>query len=153
MRTKNTDGEVMSSLLGFDDLALPLSASVDDADLSVYFLGQSVNGGTMTVRVAGLKPDWEASTATWLRPKTGANWQVAGAKGANDRTAVVASRLVDYREVGAWLEFDVTTLVQQGYRSFILYGAHAGVNKAIYFPSNEYWDASKRPILTIRYDQ
>ncbi len=55
----------MSSLIGFDDLALPLSASVDDADLAVYFLGQSVNGGTTKVYVAGLKPDWEASTTTW----------------------------------------------------------------------------------------
>jgi hypothetical protein len=65
VRTNSTDGEVMSTLLGFDEVALPLGASVDDADLAVYFLGQSVNGGTTTVHVAGLKPDWEASTATW----------------------------------------------------------------------------------------
>ena len=153
VRTNSTDGEVMSTLLGFDEVALPLSASVDDADLAVYFLGQSVNGGTTTVHVAGLKPNWDASTATWLRPKTGVAWQAAGAKGANDRTEPGASRLVDYTEVGTWLVFDVTALVKEGYTAFILYGEHQGVNKAVYFPSNDYWDASKHPQLTIRYNE
>ncbi len=153
VRTNNTDGEVMSSLLGFDDPALPLSASLDDADLAVYFLGQSVNGGTTTVHVAGLKPDWEASTATWLQSKAGASWQAAGAKGANDRTVPGVSRLVDYTEVGTWLVFDVTSLVKEGYTEFILYGEHQGVNKAIYFSSNDYWDTSKHPQLTIRYNE
>ncbi|MCP4164774.1 MAG: hypothetical protein GY759_02635 [Chloroflexi bacterium] len=53
------------------------------------------------------------------------------------------SKLVDHTDIGSWLTFDVTKLVQQGYTSFILYGEHEGVNKAIYFPSREYWDAGK----------
>ncbi len=108
--------------------------------------------GDTEVHVAGLKPDWNATTATWLQAKSGSSWQLAGAKGANDRTAPVDSKLVNYTEVGSWLSFDVTTLVQAGTTSFILYGEHLGVNKAIYFPSNDYWDASKRPLLTIRHD-
>jgi hypothetical protein len=152
VRTNSTDGEVMSALIGFDEVGLPLPNVVYEATLSVYFLGQSVSSGETKVHAAGLLPDWEASTATWLRPKTGANWQAAGAKGANDRTAPMDSLLVSYTEVGTWLEFDVTELVQAGTTSFILYGEHQGVNKAIYFPSNDYWDASKRPVLTIRHD-
>ncbi len=130
-----------------------MNKAIYGAELDVYFVGQSVSGGGATVHVAGIKPDWDAATATWLQAQSGSSWQTAGAKGVNDRTAPVDSRLVDYTEVGSWLHFNVTELVQLGYTSFILYGEHEGVNKAIYFPSNEYWDASKRPILDIRYDE
>jgi len=100
----------------------------------------------------GVKPDWDAATATWIESRSGVNWQTPGAKGANDRTGPVDSLYVDYTDVGTWLEFDVTELVRMGYTSFILYGEHEGVNKAIYFPSNEYWDASKHPQLAIHHD-
>ena len=55
--------------------------------------------------------------------------------------------------MGTWLHFDVTDLLQQGYTRYVLYGEHLGVNKAIYFPSNDYWDTTKRPQLMIRYDE
>ncbi len=92
------------------------------------------------------------ATATWSQAQTGSPWQTAGAQGALDRTDPVDSKLVDYTDIGSWLTFDVTELVRQGYTSFILYGEYEGVNKAIYFPSNEYWDASKHAKLTIHND-
>ena len=143
----------MSTLIGFDQINLPLGASIIDADLAIYFLGQSVNGGDTNVHLAAIKPDWNPSVATWLLAKSGSNWQTPGAKGASDRTESTFSRVVNYTEVGTWLYFDVTDLLQQGYTSYILYGEYLGVNKAIYFPSNDYWDASKRPQLMIRYDK
>ena len=152
VRTNSTDGEVMSTLIGFDDVNVPGSQVIYGAELEVYFVGQSVNGGATTVHVAGVKPGWDAAIATWIEAQSGSNWQIPGAKGANDRTDPVDSLYVDYTDVGTWLEFDVTDLVQMGYTSFILYGEHEGVNKAIYFPSDEYWDASKHPKLTIRHD-
>lgn len=152
VRTNGTEGEVMSSLIKFEEVYLPPITIPYHATLSVYFAGQSVNGGATTVHVAGVKPDWDAAQTTWLQYLTGHNWQIAGAKGENDRTAPGHSLVVDYTDVGKWLEFEVTELVRQGYISFILYGEHEGVNKAIYFPSNEYWDASKRPKLKILYD-
>lgn len=142
----------MSALIGFDDVNVPASQAIYGAELAVYFVGQSVSGGATTVHVAGIKPDWDASTATWLQAQSGSIWQTPGAKGANDRTDAADSLYVDYTDVGSWLTFDVTALVQQGYISFILYGEHEGVNKAIYFPANEYWDASKHATLTIRHD-
>ncbi len=104
------------------------------------------------VHVAGISPDWDTATATWSQAQTGSPWQTAGAQGGLDRTDSVDSKLVDYTDIGSWLHFDVTDLVSAGYTSFILYGEHEGVNKAIYFPSSEYWDASKHAKLTIHHD-
>ena len=94
-----------------------------------------VNGGDITVHVAGVEPEWIASQTTWTHYRSGYPWQISGAKGALDRTAPTVSRTLNYMEVGSWLHFDVTTLVQQGYTSFILYASFAGVNKNMYFPS------------------
>lgn len=152
VRVSGNEDEVMSSLIGFDQVNLPDISIPYQATLSVYFKGQSVNGGDMTVHVAGVKQDWDAPQTTWMQYQTGNNWQIAGAKGTDDRSAPEHSMVVDYTDVGKWLVFDVSQLAMEGYTSFILYGEHEGVNKSIYFPSNEYWDATKRPKLKIQYD-
>ena len=88
---------------------------------------------------------------TWVNYSSGQYWQATGAKGTEDRGLHSNVRTVNYSEVGTWLSFDVTDLAQQGVYEFLLFGSYAGVNKDIQFPSNEYWDAFKRPKLTITY--
>jgi len=60
-------------------------------------------------------------------------------------------RTINYLEVGTWIDFDVSDMVRQGEYDFILYPSSLGVNKDVKFASNEYWDATKRPKLTIQY--
>ncbi len=150
-RASSSEDEVMSSLIGFEGLALPDNIHVIDAYLSVYYQSQSVNGGDITVHLAGIERDWQAAQTTWTADGTGNPWQIAGAKGELDRTEPTDSKTLIDTEEGNWLRFDVGDLIQKGYDSFILYAEHEGVNKAVIFPSNEYWDADKRPQLTIHY--
>jgi len=119
--------------------------------LSLYYTGQSVNGGDVLAHIAGLSKDWVPSETTWVQYKTGSNWQTAGAKGADDRWFPSQSRTINYLEVGSWISFDVSDMVRQGVYDFILYPSSLGVNKDVQFASNEYWDVTKRPKLTIQY--
>ncbi len=119
VQTSSTEDEVMTSLIGFDAVNIAPDQTIYDARLTVYFIDQSVNGGDTTVHVAGIKPDWEEATATWLLAQSGSYWQTAGAQGGLDRTAPVDSKLVDYTDVGSWLTFDVTDLVSAKLRSWL----------------------------------
>ena len=42
-------------------------------------------------------------------------------------------------------------MLWEGLYDFILYPSYLGVNKDVRFASNEYWDVTKRPKLTITY--
>lgn len=151
VRTNNTDNEVKSSLVRFTGLNLPANAQIVKAELSLYYSGQSVNAGDMTVYVSGPQRPWLAPQTTWVAYSNGQFWQATGAKGTEDRGLHSHVRTVRYTEVGSWLSFDVTDLAQQGVYEFLLFGSYAGVNKDIQFPSDEYWDAFKRPKLVITY--
>ncbi len=119
VRTASYEDEQMSTLIGFDDVNVPASQIIYDAELALYFVGQSAKGGETTVHIAGIESDWDAATATWLQAESGSNWQTAGAQGALDRTPPVDSKLVDYTDVGSWLTFDVTDLVSAKLRSWL----------------------------------
>ena len=56
-------------------------------------------------------------------------------------------------EVGEWLSFNVTSMMQEDIGEFILHASYLGVNKNIQLRSNDYWDASKRPKLQIWYEE
>ncbi|MCO6450175.1 MAG: DNRLRE domain-containing protein [Caldilineales bacterium] len=95
---------------------------------------------------------WVAPQTTWTNYQTPYYWQATGVKGVDDRNTHEHVRKVKYTEVGSWLDFDVTELVQQGIYEYILYGSYAGTNKDIQFRSNNYWLASERPKLAIWYE-
>ena len=84
VRTNSAEPEIMSSLIGFDNISLPYSAFPVHATLSLYYLGQSVNGGDITVHVAGVEPEWIASQTTWTHYRSGYPWQIPGAKGSSE---------------------------------------------------------------------
>ncbi len=150
LRTSSAENEVKSSLIRFEGLDI-IAEDVISGTLSLYYSGQSVNGGSIQAHIAGMPRIWTPSQTTWLQYKTGGSWQTAGAKGIDDRWTESESRTIDYTEVGTWIDFDVTDIVRQGVNDFILYASSLGVNKDVQFPSNEYWDATKRPKLTISY--
>jgi hypothetical protein len=145
--------EVMSTLIRFDGISLPAGAQVTNAVLSLYYSGQSVNGGAVGVLVSGPYRGWQPPQTTWVNWRTSQSWQADGAKGVEDRGLYVSERIVNYTEVGTWLNFNISDLVQAGEYEFLLHAAYRGVNKDIKIASNEYWDATKRPKLMIWYTQ
>lgn len=153
LRTNNSENEVMSTLIRFDGVTLPSGAQVTNAVLSLYYQGQSVNGGAVGVHVAGPYRAWQSPQTTWVNWRSGQNWQADGAKGVEDRGLYVSERIVNYTEVGTWLNFNVSDLVQAGEYEFLLHATYRGVNKDIKIASNDYWEATKRPKLMIWYSQ
>ncbi len=142
------DQEVRSPLIRFTGVDYD---NLESASLSVYVYGQS-NGCQLQAYVAGVSQPFDVQDATWNQYATGFAWGQAGARSETDRTAPVDDRNVpDVSAGGQWINFDVTTLVEQGIYDFILYARHTSCNVGKVLASHEYWDASKRPKLTIAH--
>ncbi len=154
IRVNYPNDQIYSSLIRFNDAALPAGAEIVKAQLDMYYAGQSVNGGDLTAYVAYTKEPWKASETTWVNFQTSFYWNATGVKGVDDRDPHVYVLPVNYQQVGNWLSFDVTQVVKDtpgDDYDFFFYGSFAGVNKNIYFRSNDYWKVSERPKLTIWY--
>ncbi len=154
IRVNYPNDQIYSSLIRFNDAALPAGAEIVKAQLDMYYAGQSVNGGDLTAYVAYTKEPWKASETTWVNFQTSLYWNATGVKGVDDRDPHVYVLPVNYQQVGNWLSFDVTQVVKDtpgDDYDFFFYGSFAGVNKNIYFRSNDYWKVSERPKLTIWY--
>ena len=154
IRINYPNDQIYSSLIRFNDAALPAGAEIVKAQLDMYYAGQSVNGGDLTAYVAYTKEPWKASETTWVNFQTSLYWNATGVKGVDDRDPHVYVLPVNYQQMGNWLSFDVTQVVKDtpgDDYDFFFYGSFDGVNKNIYFHSNDYWKASERPKLTIWY--
>lgn len=152
LRTSRSEDEVKSSPVEFNNIALPPNAQVTSAVLALYYSGQSVNGGDINAYIADTRKDWIPPQTTWPTHQNNQYWQFGGAKGMEDRNLYSSVRILNYTEVGSWVYFNVTPLVREGLFEFILHASSRGVNKDVQFPSNEYWDPSKRPRLMIWYE-
>ena len=154
IRVNYPNEQIYSSLIRFNNVTLPAGAEIVKAQLDMFYAGQSVNGGDLTAYVAYTKEPWKASETTWVNFQTSLYWNATGVKGVDDRDPHVYVLPVNYQQVGNWLSFDVTQVVKDTSGDdydFFFYGSFDGVNKNIYFHSNDYWKASERPKLTIWY--
>ena len=154
IRVNYPNEQIYSSLIRFNNATLPAGAEIVKAQLDMFYAGQSVNGGDLTAYVAYTKEPWKASETTWVNFQTSLYWNATGVKGVDDRDPHVYVLPVNYQQVGNWLSFDVTQVVKDTSGDdydFFFYGSFDGVNKNIYFHSNDYWKASERPKLTIWY--
>ncbi len=154
IRVNYPNEQIYSSLIRFNNATLPAGAEIVKAQLDMFYAGQSVNGGDLTAYVAYTKEPWKASETTWVNFQTSLYWNATGVKGVDDRDPHVYVLPVNYQQVGNWLSFNVTQVVKDtpgDDYDFFFYGSFDGVNKNIYFHSNDYWKASERPKLTIWY--
>ena len=78
-------GRDVSALLRWDLSSIPAGSTIQSASLTLRITDASSNSYTLFA----LKRAWSESTATWQQAATGSTWQMAGAKGANDRDAAV----------------------------------------------------------------
>ena len=80
----NSAINVTRSLIKFDLSAIPANATINSAVLSLW-TSTDLSSNDRTLRVYRLKTAWNESQVTWQKAANGANWQTAGASGANDR--------------------------------------------------------------------
>ncbi|MFC2085960.1 DNRLRE domain-containing protein [Bacteroidota bacterium] len=145
----------LSSLLYWDVSTIPAGAVVVAVDISL-----SVNDASgATHELYAVNREWDESTATWLRPRTGENWQTAGAQGSLDRgttvlgtatslyTGVLNVRLnaAGVASVQSWVDGTIENfgLTIQDYGS--------AASDGLYFDSRETTEIGRHPRLTIQY--
>ena len=130
---------------------VPNGATIQTATLGLY--KQLYND---TLRLNALLKPWVESQATWQNSQTGVPWSSPGAASAGSDYATAADALVAAPYAAGWVNFDVTTRVQQwsggpssnyGWR---LSQTTSGYNPKT-FVSSEDGNATQRPTLTVVY--
>ncbi len=101
----------IKSLLRFDVSAIPAGKIVDEATLRLYYRRRS-NSNPLTLGAHGVLADWIDSQANRVQRKSGVNWSVAGMGSGSDYTAAAAGTTDIAGGGGAWIELDVTGMVQ-----------------------------------------
>lgn len=100
----NTEGILMR----FDLTAIPLTATVSSATLSLTF-----NDGTgNSYALYALNRLWVPTEATWLRATTGQMWQTAGAQGGADRSPSSGGTVTGTGTIGVVLNAVGRAMVQ-----------------------------------------
>jgi hypothetical protein len=75
------------ALIRWDLSAIPAGSTVSSVSITLNV----TNGSKNTYQIYTLKQAWAESAATWRLYAAGSSWQVAGAKGSDDRGAQVGS--------------------------------------------------------------
>ncbi len=99
------------SLLKFDVATIPITATVDEATLQLYYTSRS-NGNTLKLGAHRVLADWVDSQANWTQRQTGANWAVAGMGSGSDYAALPDGTADVGGPEGAWVDLNVTNMVQ-----------------------------------------
>lgn len=143
------------ALLRFDIAAIPPSATVLAASLSLYADQQMEGSLPLPVTAHTVLRPWSASEATWLLAADGAPWAGGGASAPADRSAQPGA-LLTLAQAGAWYDIDVRDMVQAWVSSpaanFGLLLAGQGVGALEYaLRSSDDPDTSLRPKLIVSY--
>jgi hypothetical protein len=142
-------------LVRFDVSAIPPTATVLMANLSIYVDSQTPGAGPMTVSVHEMARAWVGSQTTWLQAAAGLPWAAAGAKADSDRNPQPAASFT-LSQAGAWADADVRGLVQSwvagpaANKGVLLAAPGNGVGE-YRLRSSEYPDTSFRPKLVVSY--
>jgi len=149
-----TDGH-QNTLVYFGLDSIPAGATIQGAELQLK-IGSRTNSNPLTVDVYQLLQSWDVDDATWLQAGIGTPWQVAGAAGSGDRSAVSSGVLLLDADSGAWASTDIATLVQywvdhpgENFGCLLEGGAGGGVQYAL--RSSDHPEQSDRPKLVVQY--
>ncbi len=152
--------EIRRGLLRFDLTAIPASAVIRDARLTLAVVRVPQNPGNSTFELRRVLRSWHESEATWNGPTNGSTWQVPGALGAQDVASVVAGT-ASLPGLGPMVFGDSTNLVAdiQGWlrapaanHGWLLRSQdEATLRTARHFAAREQLNPAVRPRLTIEY--
>ncbi|MFH1744022.1 MAG: DNRLRE domain-containing protein, partial [bacterium] len=167
LSTFRDDQERHRILIRFDLSALPDSALVQRAVLSLYTFDHEYDDSDQTVTLHRLTAPWAEGTGDFEFPDDtyipdGATWTLADAStpwtqaGGDFNTAVISEMVIPAFAQAGWTEFDATNLVGDWIsRATPNYGLMIRSQDAEWsghrFYSSEYENASLRPKLTVDY--
>jgi hypothetical protein len=132
---------------------IPDGATINSARLALY----KETPYNMVYSVHRLLRDWSEEAATWQQRFPGQPWTVPGASGSGTDYAAVADAQASVGWDPGWVEFNVTSAVQQmsagqpnwGWRFLPVSGYLSGLKR---FPSREFQTTpGLRPKLTVSY--
>ncbi len=102
---------IAKSLLKFDVATIPITATVDEATLQLYYTSRS-NGNTLRLGAQRVLVDWVDSQANWTQRQSGVNWGVAGMGSGNDYAALADGTADVGGPEGPWVNLNVTAMMQ-----------------------------------------
>jgi hypothetical protein len=120
-RTLVADAE--ATLLRFDLSAIPPTATVQSATLTMYVTGRS-NFNPMTLSAFGVLRPWAVTQANWYSATLTTAWAALGCNGINSDRLGLAADSVDIADTGLFITFNLTGLAQDWVRQP---GSNAGV--------------------------
>ncbi|MEW6028110.1 MAG: DNRLRE domain-containing protein [Chloroflexota bacterium] len=146
------------TLIQFDLSAIPADATILSATLSLW-TSTDKSSNDRTIRVYRLKAPFNETQATWNVSATGANWQTAGASGADDRESTdIGSALILASEplnTEKQITLDAAAIQELVDGTFTNNGlvviADTELDDRFSYKSSEASTASQRPKLTIQY--
>ncbi len=99
--------DIRTGLLAFDLSTLPTDAEILSANLQLY---ATVVRGVANIGAYNVLRPWSEMNASWWEADTGVKWEVPGANGPTDRSAMPT----DVQTVSGtgWVSFDVTSAAQ-----------------------------------------
>lgn len=149
VRSKS-EGNNRRALVEFDLSAIPSGAFIESATLRVFM--NNAPGISRTYEVHRLTKNWVESQVTWNK-RTGASWTTPG----GDFDATVIATQTTGTTSSVWLEWDVTTLVQDwvnGTSNFGLLLIDSNEDSATSYEAkfNSSEGASDQPELVVVWD-
>lgn len=146
------------ALLRFQLPSLPAEATLDRAELKLFYQSKDPPWYTLWLRLYDLRRDWNESQATWNQASSGHSWAEAGAGNCTyDRICPQETDLW-LGAPGRWYSFDVTDLAKRWRSSpssnhgVLIQGWQAD-NKPLHasIASGASWDTYSRPKLILYY--
>lgn len=151
LRTDGTPDQAI--LLKWDLNDVPAGSKIQSAALSLNVTDPSRD----SYELYALKRDWQEGSSTWQSTGMGSNWQVAGARGSQDRDSKVLGTIKTNAKGIATIELNADGIAQvqswidnpSSNHGFIIqdYDADDGLE----FSSSENATVSVRPKLTLTY--
>ena len=132
---------------------IPDGATINSATFALY----KETAYNMTYAVHRLLRDWSEDAATWQQALPGQPWAVPGASGSGSDYAAVADAQAAVGWDPAWMQFNVTSALQQmsagqanrGWRLVPVSGYMAGLKR--FYSSESLVNAGLRPRLIVNY--
>jgi len=145
---------IYSPLVYFPLAEVPQNAVVKSALLRLYITGRN-NDRSLDATFHKMLRNWVVDEATWNRASGAEEWAEAGAKGSTD-SADVPAGTVRMESPESWVTLNLRSLAQEWAavpeENLGLTLKGSGSQSVVYdVASSEYYAASKRPELTIKY--
>ena len=154
----NANNRSARSLIKFDLSSIPANATINSAILYLW-TNTDLSSNDRTIHVYRLKVPFNETQASWNISATGANWQMAGASGVNDRESTALGSVMILNNEALNLEKQIMltpSKIQEmvngifANRGFVI-KADTELNDRFNYKTSDSSNVNQRPKLVIQY--